>query len=446
MSAVRFGRHGFLFLFVLCALAQGGCITRWFGVGSEPSVEGTKGSITLTKLERLVDTFAERQVTLIADACEAVKRSSPDPDARRRAHHMKLANATAVYDIVTQPELLGRLADLYLLVELQYLVWVDEGRAMRQFGVQAGNRIVVAAEEARHGMIRLAELAMKPERRQRFDSLIRRWRERNPDVEFISGIRFGALPEGPEKSFLESTSSFFDVINPMDDTRTSVERARLLAERAFFFSKRILKLADWQAEAALEETLAKPEIRDVLSDLDRAVASAEQLSRTVREMPDYVAKEREAILAAWDARSNDVLGHVREIRATIAEARDLAAQAAEAGRAFEQTFRALHEVVGTSARDPAAPPAHPFDIREYTAAVAELRGAAREGTGLVDAGKSLVDSLFARLVALLALFFVLLLGYRLVVTRWIRPPNRPVRNTEIRRPPTTWETRYGSPT
>src|SRR5213078_4296448 len=105
-----------------------------------------------------------------------------------------------------------------ILIEFEYRACVEAGAAYRPFGDLGKDRLVPAVEESRRGMSRLADLAMKPDSRRRFDALIRRWRERNPDVQFITGIRFGALPEVGTKSILESASSFFDVINPMDET------------------------------------------------------------------------------------------------------------------------------------------------------------------------------------------------------------------------------------
>jgi hypothetical protein len=445
MIPISFARRGILLLCFLGGMAQAGCIGKWLG-GSEPRVEGAEGEVPLAKVERMLDSFAERQVTLIADACESIKREARDPGMRRRAQHLKLSNGSAVYDVVTQPSALGRLADLYVLVELEYLVWVQEGWAVQNFGKEGGARLVAAGQEARHGMSGIANLALKPDRRTRLDALIRRWRVRNPDVEFITGIRFGALPEVVEKTFLESTSSFFDVINPLDDTSASVERARVLADRAFFYSKRFLKLTDWQFEASLEDTLARPEVQGLLADVDRAVASTDRISRTVQNLPEQVSKEREAILAAWDARSKELIGPVREVRSTIVEARDLAVQATEAGKAFEKTFRALHDVVGKSEPQPAAPPSRPFDIREYTAAAAEVREAAKNADGLLVTSEGFVDYLVWRVVAVIGLFFGVLLVYRLVVTRWVRPRNGPPRRTDVHRPATTWESRYGSPT
>jgi hypothetical protein len=447
MQRVAWSRGAILPVLFLTLAGQLGCVTRWLGLsGGEPHVTGSKGSVPLSKVERLLDGFAERQVTLVADACEAVRRETPAPDVRRRAHHLKLANGTAVYDVVTQPEPLARLAGLYLLVELEHLVWVEEGWAVKQFGESGKNRLVPAVEEARREMSTLADLAMKPDRRREFDGLIHRWRARNPEVEFVAGIRFGTLSDKDAKSILESASSLFDVINPLDETSQSVERARMLADRAFFYSKRLLQLADWQAEAALQNTIALPEVRSILANLDRLVDSFGQIAPTIRELPDRVAREREALLGAWDSRSQEVLATVREIRGSIVDARELAERATEAGKAFDQTFRSLHEVTGSPEKRPEAPPSRPFDIREYTSAAAELKDAAREGTGLLAAGRSLIDHVTWRAIEVLLILFALLAGYRLVVARWIRPGPPGGRGTESRRPPSTWESRHGSPT
>jgi hypothetical protein len=414
-------RPGLLPLLVLGLMTQTGCITRWLGMGGEPQVEGSKGSITITKLERLIDSFADRDVALIADACEAVKRETPDAAVRRGMQHVKLANGSAVYDIITQPQPLGRLADLYVLVELQHLVWVEEGGAQRRFGNLGYERLVPAIEELRRDMARLADLAMKPDRRQKFDHLIRRWRDRNPNVQFVSGIRFGSLPEAGSKSIFASASSFFDVINPLDDTSDSVERSRLLADRAFHFSKRLPKLLDWQAEAALDDTIAKPEVRAVLDAVDR-------VSKAIEQMPDRVAREREEILKSLDDRHADVVSGVREVR-------ELAVRATEAGNAFERAFRELHAVVG---KDPENPPSRPFDIRDYTEAAVQYQQLAREGESLVEQSKSLIDYVVWRVIAIMLLLFTLLVGYRLLLRR--RPV--PDRATRLHRPPTTlgWPT------
>ena len=53
-------RRSILLLLALGALAQTGCITRWLGMGGEPEVEGARGSVPIAKVERMLDTFADR--------------------------------------------------------------------------------------------------------------------------------------------------------------------------------------------------------------------------------------------------------------------------------------------------------------------------------------------------------------------------------------------------
>jgi hypothetical protein len=427
--------------------AELGCITRWLGLSGEPSVEGTKGKIPLTKVERHLDSLAERHVTLVADACDAMERESPESDERRLAQQLKLANGTAVYDIVTRPDTLGRLADLYILIELEYMVWVQEGFSQRQFGERGKSRLAPAFEESHREMMHLADLTMKPGRQAAFDHLIRKWRDRNPDVSSVTGIRFGALPEQAGKTLLESTSSFFEVINPMEDTTQSVERSRVLADRAFFYAKHVLQLTDWQTEAALNTMLGKPEVRKILMNAERLTGSIDQTTQTIRELPDRVAKEREQFLTAWDARKGDLTEPVAEIHSAIVDAKELAVQATLAGKAFERAFRELHELVGSpSTKESRSPSEHPFDMRDVTAAAEGLTELAREGSGAVQGARGLLDLLVIRTIELVGAILALFLLYRLILVRWIKPAPPAPPSAKDRRPATSFETRHGSPT
>jgi molybdenum-dependent DNA-binding transcriptional regulator ModE len=422
-------------LMILCCIPLAGCITRLFGGGGEPTVAGEKGSILLSKLERIVFNFADRDVTLISDACETIKRENATADERRRAQHFKLANGTAVYDIVTSPNSLGHLVDLYVMIHLQHLVLVDEGNGGKRFGEKGAARLTTVLDQLKNEIDHLANLSMKSKRKAQLDKMIQDWRQANPNVEFISGIRFGNLPELSGKSILEVIPSFFDVLNPLDDTSRSVEETRQVAERAFYFSKRLPKLLDWQVDSALDDTMAKPEVNQVLKDVTRTSASIDRVSKVIERVPDLVAAERKEILAA--------LG---EIRSTLAEGKDLASELRGAGKALELTFDALHRVVERAREDPRGEASKPFDIADYTAAATEISKMARDANSLVNDGQSLLsspawtarqedvsrlasetigrtergsrrvaDHLALRMVQVLITFFGLLLLYRVVV-------------------------------
>jgi len=355
-----------------------------------------------------------------------------------------LSNATAVYDIVTGPNSLGHLVDLYVIIHLQHLVLIDEGSAGRLYGEKGAAHLATALSEVRGEIDRLAELAMKADRKARLDQLIQDWRKHNPDVELVSGIRFGSLPTLSGKSLLEIIPSFFDVLNPMDDASHSVDESRLLAERAFYFAKRLPRLLDWQTDSALDDLLVKPEAHQVLKEVAQAGASIDRVSRIIERVPDLVAAERRELLAAWDARQKEAGSTLREIRATFSEGKDLAAEVNTAGKSLELTFDALDRIVNPANDGTSLERSKPFDIGDYSVAATEIAKMARDANSLVNDGNSLltspawskrqeevsrlasdavghaergsrrvVDHLAWRMVQVLVVFFGLLLLYRI---------------------------------
>ena len=89
-------RQASALLMILCCLPLAGCITRLLGGGGEPMLAGDKEAIPVSKLDRIITNFADRDVTLISDACEAIKRDTTAPEARGRAQHFKLANGSEI--------------------------------------------------------------------------------------------------------------------------------------------------------------------------------------------------------------------------------------------------------------------------------------------------------------------------------------------------------------
>jgi hypothetical protein len=419
--------------------------------------------MTLSSLGRIIDSFADRMVVLVAGACDAIERDSCKNAADRSlAHHLKTMNATAVYDIVSEPNPLAHLADLYILVHLQYLVWVKEGQARRFFGEKGMEHASAALEEARREVSRIADLAMKPEARASLDEKIKEWRRSNPDLRFVSMIRLGSLPDPAGRSPLEILGSLFEVLNPLDESTQKAENAKAVAERMFHYVKRLPPLVLWQTQTAVDEMLATPEVEGLLASVNETSGSLDRISKGVERLPETVARERTEILAAWDARERQLNSTAKELRATVTEAKELTGKATEAARAGTD-LAAQADDLAVSVRDlvkeieklggsskPAAPgeTPKPFDIAEYAAAAGdftklarELSVALRESRELLDSpgwikreeevsrlaqntighagerGKDWVDHLIVRVLELMVAFFILLALYRVLCLR-----------------------------
>jgi hypothetical protein len=430
-------RRASMALLALCFLPLGGCITHLLGLGGEPSVEGEKGSTPLAKLERIVFNFADRDVTLVSDVCDAIKREAPTVQVQRSAQSFKVANGTAVYDIVTSPNSLGHLVDLYVMIHLQHLALVDEGNGDRLFGEKGAAHLTEALGQLRNEIDRLVELTVKSKRKEELNRLVERWRRSNPDIESVSGIRFGHIPELSGKSILEAIPSLFDVVNPMDEASRSVDESRQLAERAFFFSKRLPKLLDWQADSALDDLMTHPEVQQILKDVTQTSGSVDRVRKVLERVPDLVATERKEFLAAWDARQGEAVSTLKELRMTLGEGREFAAQVSNAGQSFERTFDALNRIVEPARERSLAEGSKPFDINEYTTAATEIAMMSRAADALMVDGQSLlaspawgkrqeelkelasatIDHLVWRMTQVLLAFFGLLILYKVLLRR-----------------------------
>src|SRR5260221_3786527 len=90
--------------------------------GSSPD-----GPMTVRQLEGEIRDLADRYAMGVAEAVERLKKQASE-DEGRRLHLFKLRNAESAYDVVTSGDPLEGLLDLLTLIELQNIVWIDEGR------------------------------------------------------------------------------------------------------------------------------------------------------------------------------------------------------------------------------------------------------------------------------------------------------------------------------
>src|SRR3954468_11053670 len=147
------------------------------------------GQLSVADLDQLTYVYADRYMSLVSSACDQIAQDNPSPEERLTAQRVKLINCSSIYDIATSPDAFSRLLDLTLVVTLQAQVWIDDGRAYRQFGDRAAY-LEKALRQARREVWNIAAQALTPDQIEGFDRLILRWRRDNPDVQFVSYVRF----------------------------------------------------------------------------------------------------------------------------------------------------------------------------------------------------------------------------------------------------------------
>jgi hypothetical protein len=419
-----------------------------FGKGKEEQ-RAEEVSTQLKELDQRLYAYADRYTTLVVSAADDIVQGNPDADQRRLAHQIKLVGTSSIYDIVTNPDPFTKLMDLLLVVTLQSYTWIDEDRADKAFGARA-QPLIRALRTARTDIWKLASGILKPDQLQRLDNLILESRKDNPDVSFVSFMRFNEVSAARNKSVIAELKTESGLFSSISEATKVADEARLLAERAFYQTKRMPFLLNWQMEGLLNETLAKPEIRGPLEGSAQMMEAVNRVSATAEKLPQTIAAERAAIFDELGKREPTVTRLLEQTRKTTAEARDLTQSGERLTQQLNETSKGLNVTLASldsfvtkhNLLAPPKPGAEPFRIEPYVAAaqqinqtVAGVNNALANSQKFVEArpwqaaladadalARARIDQVFWRAAMLLGLFFMLLLAYRVIASRLVATP------------------------
>lgn len=296
---------------------------------------------------------------------------------------------------------------------------------------------------------RLAAEILSPEQEQKLKDFISTWKKEHPEAREISSVRLGdvystkgsgGLALGTTTELLQSFG--LDPFGGLDPAVQEVQQTRVLAERAFYFAKRWPRLLELQTRQLALELAQQPAPAQVTADLTRFSLAAESVARTAEGLPGLVDREREAaIRQVLDAMESQEV----RARAMLADLRRTLDAGTGAANALHGALGAFDRIVGelNAPRPAGSPPSHPFDVNEYTRALAQLQRTSVElekllasvdrdapqvarligdaGREASERGRALVDYAFGRLLVLgLALIGAALaaaLAYRWLASR-----------------------------
>ncbi len=435
-------------LLMLCANtgpARAADAPNAFSFGFGPSQEDKRAQETATQLKELdqrLYAFADRYTTLLVSATDEIIHGNQDADQRRLAHQIKLVGTSSIYDIVTNADPFTKLMDLLLVVTLQSYIWIDEDRAETTFGDRA-KPLIRSLRTARTDVWKLAAGILKPDQLQRLDNLILESRKSNPDVSFVSFMRFNEVSAARNKSLIAELKVESGLFSSISEATKVADEVRLLGERAFYQSKRLPFLMNWQMEALLNETLAKPEIRAPLESTAQVVQAVNRVTAVAEKLPQTIATERAAIFEEVSKREPVMSKLLLQTKQTAAQAQELTMSGERLAQNLSETAKGLNTTITTldafMAKQSKGASSEPFRIEPYAQAVSDLnqtvtgvnallanteklveakpwQAALQDADGLA---KARIDQIFWRAVALMGLFFGLLLIYRVVTSRLI---------------------------
>jgi hypothetical protein len=451
------GRFHCLCLAGLLALA--GCASR--GSSTAPAVKS--GSIRRESgkqpkqippgvLTAEVCRFADEFTILVAQAADTFAGQVGTPEARALALGWKTAVANTTMINATGPNPTANLLDMVVLVSLARMAF--EEYWVPHYGKPAEPMLTVTRDLERD-VWEVADRVLNRAQQIELKELIHEWREKHPEQVYIS-VRlrdFAELAVAQEPSAntgLDSLLklSFLDPFSGLDPTTRELAQTRFFAERALYVLERMPRLLRWQSELLVAQTLAAPEVQQLVSNSTGFAQSADQLTKAVQQFPEQVAVEREKIMKGLETQTPEFRALSAQFEQTFQAGNEMAKSVDAAVKSLDGFIRSVKPPAASqSETQSAAPHGKPFDVTEYGAAAAEISKAAQQLDSLTHSlektkpevaefvqhagmqGKELVDYAFHKALLLIV---VALAGIVITVLacRWLTPRNRRSTSTE----------------
>lgn len=401
--------------------------------------------VTPAVLGAEVGRFVDEAFVLISQAADSFALQVGTAEARALALSWKTGAANNSMIIASGPNPIANLLDMVVLVTLSRITMEDHW--VPRFGKPA-EPMLEACRKLDQEIWQMASRVLSQPQQEELRELIRGWKTEHPDQLYI-GVRLRDFAEmaavaGSRSSW--RTGSVFGLLRldpfaGLDPATREMEQTRYFAERALFVLERIPGLLRLQSELFMQQSLATPDVQQVLSNSARFVQSAEQLAQSVQKFPEQVAAEREKLMNAATAQMPQWQALLEQFEQSFEAGQGMAASVESATRSLDSFVARFH--VEPAAGFSAAPQTtngagarEPFDVTEYGVAAAQIGQAAEELDALLSSletatpklkivaeqtrieGMELVDYTFRKAVWFLVLGLAGLLLV-LIVYRWI---------------------------
>jgi len=398
----------------------------------------------LQQVQLEVMRFADEYASRVGEAVERVQLEVVSPEERLAGHNWRLSQATASYTIASGPTPIVNALDMVVLATLSRMV-ADDHFVTEVYGPRA-RPLQVAHERMEPQAWALVQGVLTSEQQQHLRQVIDDWRAKHPQVRSVAYIHFTDFAKSIGRyADTERPGSVFallglDPLSNLDPAVQEIAQTRQLAERTIYYMQRAPNLLDMQIERLTYQLAVMPETKQLLADTDAFGAAATSASTLANQMPQLVARERQAAIAQVMDSLNSQQAQTRQLLTELRGALEAGTQTSDS---INGTIRSIDAMMARFDKPkPAAstPPGKAFDIAEYAATARELAGAAQQLQALVvqldtsaggvqrlttslavDAG-NIVDHAFWRgvqlIIVLVASILVAMLVYRYVARAW----------------------------
>ena len=362
----------------------------------------TPEGIIPADLQAEVMDYADRYAARLVPLMDDLTMRLDSPEKRAQAQHFKANQASAAIFIASGPQALDSLLDMAVLVTLGGLS-AEETWGQGHKSEQAQS-LLETYRQLEEEIWHFAARHLRPAQTLELREMIGSWREQNPDLRAVSSIRFRDIVQtaqnvkGPASQQYQNVIrlSYLDPLAGLNAAARAMEQARLLSRQAMYYAQRLPLVTQWRTELLSFHLALTPELRQTF-------ALSDNLARATEQLPALVGHEREeAIKQVFSelaqAQTNllaQLAAQEQELGILLTNARAILALSTETAGAADALVKSTHGLMAQPAvMDLAAglAKARPFDVREYSAAAADMTSLTRELNQLMQSADKTLPS------------------------------------------------------
>lgn len=412
--------------------------------------QGVQRSVTREQLQATLMDFADRFASSLTTYASDFENELTSPKARLTASRLRFYPLASAFQIASGPDPGVALLDMVVLVTLSRIVW-EEHWMPKVFGDTA-EVMAKGFQKLEADIWSIAERVLTQEEEEELRALILEWRRTNPEETGVTFVRFDDFGKLRPDSALVRASRTGGFFADVAEAARATDEIRLLGDRAMYMFSRMQVLTSLQVNLAYTEVASQPEVVQALSDTTRFVDISNRLAALMEELPAQVAMERSAAIKQLvgelsKERKNmmeDFFSGEKRLKGLFVEVQQMLQMGTELAQRINTTVSSVDQLMARFDVGSRQESEKSFDIRDYRQILSEFTITVKQLNSLVSSvdellaspkletplpvvfkftdrmeslGETWIKETFILGGALILLFFITLLVYRIVSQR-----------------------------
>jgi hypothetical protein len=285
--------------------------------------------------------FADSYTALVSQAADRVADALPAQ--RSVVHTGKVRSIQAAINIAAGANPVGALLDMTVMVTLQRQVAEDHWTRPDVFG-EAGQPLLDAYRTLETEIWTIARRHLDDEVIAALEALIPAMRERYERVIHVGTLRASDFAEdrlgaGVRVAGGGSLLQLFhlDPLAGLSPASQELAQTRFLAERTFFWAKRLPLILNWQLQDVVLDMMDEPESLAIIEAATRLGETGDRLARVAEDMSARLPEARtDTVNEVGDRLAQEREAAVEQLAALVAAEREVALEQAFEGLAAER--------------------------------------------------------------------------------------------------------------